>query len=100
MGIDPLEFRRMNSLKPGQTKSTNMVVHQWEFPEVCDALKPYYERAKKEAQEFNANSGKVKRGVGLGGHSFGIGDCGDNCAVAIEMRVTVCWNQTYAASIM
>jgi len=26
LGIDPLEFRRMNSLKPGQTKATGMLL--------------------------------------------------------------------------
>ena len=49
VGIDPLEFRRMNSLKPGQSKATGMVVKEWSFAEVCDAIKPAYERAKKEA---------------------------------------------------
>ena len=66
LGIDPLEFRRMNSLKPGQTKATGMVVHQWPFVELCDAIKPQYERAKKEAQAFNTKGGKLKRGVGIG----------------------------------
>ena len=32
MGIDPLEFRLQNSLKPGQTKSTGSKVEQWPFP--------------------------------------------------------------------
>ena len=36
MGIDPLEFRRMNSLKPGQPFHRR-IVEQWEFPEICDA---------------------------------------------------------------
>ena len=65
LGIDPLEFRRMNSLKPGQTKATGMVVQQWPFVELCDVIKPHYERAKKDAQAFNAKGGKLKRGVGI-----------------------------------
>jgi aldehyde oxidoreductase len=83
--IDPLEFRRMNSLKPGQTKSTGMVVSQWPFVELCDAIKPYYERATKDARSFNAKGGKLKHGVGIGVHSFSIGDAADVGKLAIEI---------------
>ncbi len=85
LGKDPLEFRRMNSLEPGQTKSTGMVVKEWSFVEVCDAIKPAYERAKKEAAAFNAKSGAIKRGVGIGAHSFGVGGAGDSAKLAIEI---------------
>ena len=85
LGIDPLEFRRMNSLKPGQSKSTGMVVKEWSFVEVCDAIQPAYERAKKEAQEFNAHGGKIKRGVGIAAHSFGIGGAADSAKLSIEI---------------
>ncbi len=84
-GIDPLEFRRMNSLKPGQSKATGMVVQEWPFVEVCNAIKPAYERAKKAAAEFNARGGKIKRGVGIAAHSFGIGGAGDSAKMAIEI---------------
>jgi aldehyde oxidoreductase len=85
MGIDPLEFRRNNSLKPGQTKATGMVVRQWPFVELCDAIKPHYERAKKEATEFNAKSDKIKHGVGIGVHAFGIGVAGDSARLSVEL---------------
>jgi aldehyde oxidoreductase len=85
MEIDPLEFRRMNSLKPGQTKSTGMAVKEWSFVEVCDAIKPAYEKAKKAAQEFNAKGGPIKRGVGIAAHSFGIGAAGDSAKLSIEL---------------
>ncbi|MEJ2726447.1 MAG: molybdopterin-dependent oxidoreductase, partial [Deltaproteobacteria bacterium] len=83
LGIDPLEFRRMNSLKPGQSKSTGRVVEQWPFPELCDAIRPHYERAKKEAAGFR--DGPVKRGVGIGTHAFGISKPGDSAKVVIEL---------------
>jgi aldehyde oxidoreductase len=87
LGIDPLEFRRMNSLKPGQSKSTGMVATEWSFVEVCDAIKPAYERAHKAAQEFNANSnGPLKHGVGIAAHSFGVGGAGDSAKLAIEVN--------------
>jgi aldehyde oxidoreductase len=83
--MDPLEFRRINSLKPGQSKATGMVVTQWPFPEMCDLIQPHYERAKKEADEFNkGQTGPLRRGVGLGAHSFGIAEAGDSSALAVE----------------
>jgi aldehyde oxidoreductase len=86
LGIDPLAFRRMNSLKPGQTKSTGMVAQEWSFVEVCDAIKPAYDKAHKAAQEFNAkNKGPVKRGVGIAAHSFGVGGAGDTAKMSIEI---------------
>jgi aldehyde oxidoreductase len=85
MEMDPLEFRRINSLKPGQSKATGMVVTQWPFPEICDLIQPHYERAKKEAEEFNkSQTGPIRRGVGLGAHSFGIAEAGDSSALAVE----------------
>jgi len=86
-GIDPLEFRKINSLKPGQSKATGMVVDQWPFPELCDMLKPYYDKAKKTADEFNKSSkGPIKHGVGLGAHSFGIADPANTATVYIEVN--------------
>jgi aldehyde oxidoreductase len=86
LAIDPLEFRRMNSLKPGQTKSTGMVAQEWSFVEVCDAIKPAYEKAHKAAQEFNAKGkGPVKRGVGIAAHSFGVGGAADSAKMSIEI---------------
>jgi aldehyde oxidoreductase len=82
MGIDPLEFRRINSLKPGQSVSTGMVVDQWPFAELCEVMRPHYDRAKKEAAAFK--DGPIKRGVGLACHSFGIAEPGDKAMVAVE----------------
>jgi aldehyde oxidoreductase len=89
LGIDPLEFRLMNTLHPGQTKATGMPVQQWEFPEICEAIKPAYERAKQEANEFNlinGDNGKIKRGVGIAAFSFGIGLAGDIAELSIEIN--------------
>jgi aldehyde oxidoreductase len=85
MGIDPLEFRRINLMHPGQTKSTGQIVQQWPFDELIDAVKPHYERAKKDAQAFNIQGGKIKRGVGIGCHSFGIGYCAEGAKMSIEI---------------
>ena len=47
MGIDPLEFRKMNSLKPGQTRSTGAVVEQMAFPRALRC----YQAALRAGQE-------------------------------------------------
>jgi aldehyde oxidoreductase len=83
MGLDPLEFRRRNSLLPGQSKSTGQVVEEWPFPELCDAIRPSYERSRKAAEAHR--NGPVKRGVGLGAGAFGIGSPGDTSLVAVEL---------------
>jgi aldehyde oxidoreductase len=83
IGMDPLEFRKINSLKPGESVSTGMVYDQWPFPELCDAAQPAYDRARKEAAAFR--DGPIKRGVGIGTHAFGIGGPGDRGRVAVEL---------------
>jgi aldehyde oxidoreductase len=85
VGTDPLEFRRINSLKPGQTKSTGAVAKQWSFQEVCDAIQPHYNRAQKDAAEFNKKGGPVKRGFGIAAFSFGIGQTGSRGALSVEI---------------
>lgn len=85
-GVDPLEFRRMNSLKPGQTKSTGMVVKEWPFDVVCEAIKPAYERAGQAARQFNAHSEIIKHGVGIAAHSFGIGGAADAAKMSVELN--------------
>jgi aldehyde oxidoreductase len=84
LGIDPLEFRKMNSMKVGQTASTGIAVEQWPFPELCDAIKPLYEKAKKAAAA--SKGGKIKHGVGIACHSFGIAESGDQAANAVEIN--------------
>ncbi|MBN1188860.1 MAG: molybdopterin-dependent oxidoreductase [Dehalococcoidales bacterium] len=83
LNMDPLEIRKINSLKVGEATSMGNVAEQWPFPELCDAVRPYYEKAKKEASAFK--QGNIRRGVGLACFSFGIAEFGDDAHVAIEM---------------
>ncbi len=85
IGMDPLEFRIKNSLKPGDSLSTGVVlIDDSTFPQVCEMIKPHFERAKKEAKKFK--TGKIRRGVGLGAHSFGIGMPSDNAIAVVELN--------------
>jgi aldehyde oxidoreductase len=83
LGIDPLEFRRRNALKPGETKATGHVVREWPFPGLCEAIRPRYEDARRQAEAARAEG--VHRGVGLGAAAFGIAMPGDKSIAAIEL---------------
>jgi aldehyde oxidoreductase len=82
--IDPLEFRLINSLRPGESISTGQVIEEWPYPGCLEALKPHYYNARKESAAFK--EGRYKRGVGIAGGSFGIGRGGaDRSNVAVEL---------------
>ncbi len=83
LGMDPLEFRVLNLLAPGQSKATGHVVEEWPVLGLCEAIKPHYERARRDAQAGNTDV--VRRGVGLGTGSFGIGAAGDTATVSVEL---------------
>lgn len=85
LGLDPLEFRQRNSLEPGLTKATGHMVDEWAFAQLCDAIKPHYERAKNDARKHD-QTGPVKRGIGLGAAAFGIAFPGDKSVAAAELE--------------
>ena len=85
LNMDKLEIRKLNSLEPGLTKATGHVVDQWFFAELCDAIKPAYDRAMAEAG-LHDNTGHLKRGVGLGAAAFGIAMPGDKSMSAVELE--------------
>jgi aldehyde oxidoreductase len=83
LGIDPLEFRVLNTLVPGQSKATGQVAEEWPLPGLFEAIRPHYERACRDAGA--ESTATVKRGVGLGTGSFGIGSSGDTATVSVEL---------------
>jgi aldehyde oxidoreductase len=85
-GLDPLEFRKKNLLKVGQTRSTGAPITQTNMAELMDDFKPHYDRAKKDAAAFNKKGGKIKRGVGIACMSFGIAEPGDRADNAVEIN--------------
>jgi aldehyde oxidoreductase len=86
LGMDPIEFRLINSLQPGQTTSTGQVVEEWPYPGCLETLRPFYEKARREASAFR--QGSIRRGVGIAGGAFGIGASGpaDRANVAVELN--------------
>ena len=83
LGMDAYEFRRINTLQKGETTSNGQEADDWAFNACLDRLGPEYEKAKKTAD--GQKTGAVKRGVGLAGSSFGIGEPGDVSHVAVEL---------------
>ncbi|MCF8108365.1 MAG: molybdopterin-dependent oxidoreductase, partial [Desulfohalobiaceae bacterium] len=83
LGMDPHDFRTLNGLQPGQTTSNGQEAEDWAFNACLQRIKPEYERAQKEARAFQSDS--RRRGVGLAGSSFGIGEPADISHVAVEL---------------
>lgn len=97
LNMDPLEFRLLNSLQIGQTSATGHLYEQWPFPELCEAIKPAYERAKKEAAAANRDNFFIKRGVGLGATAYGIARPPDKAMAFVELDPDDCVT-VYAAA--
>jgi len=70
--LDPLALRMKNGFVKGDTTICGQVLdHPIGFQECMEALKPFYDKALKEAKGKSTN--EIKRGVGLGGVWFGPG---------------------------
>jgi aldehyde oxidoreductase len=77
LGIDPLEFRILNALRPDQPTVTGQVLGQGFGIRACfDALRPHWTRARTEAEAFNAGvaEGYLRRGAGVAGMWYGCGN--------------------------
>jgi aldehyde oxidoreductase len=83
VGMDPLSFRQLNILKPGESTSSGHVMQEWALEGCLKKVKPIYEKALKGAAAFK--SGNLRRGVGLAASSFGIGEPRDKSDVAVEL---------------
>jgi len=72
LGMDPLEFRRINAMKPGsQTATDQTLTHSVGMLKTLDALQPAYAEGSSWKEE--AQPGRIKRGIGLGSMWYGIG---------------------------
>lgn len=83
VGMDPLAFRQLNIIKPGEDTSSGHVMEEWALDGCLKKVKPMYDKALKEAAAFKSDN--LKRGVGLAGSSFGIGEAMDKSEVAVEL---------------
>ncbi len=89
LAIDPLEFRHINALRPGDATATGQVLeHSAGLAACLDALRPQWQALRAKAEAFNVTTdGRTRRGVGVGCMWYGCG----NTALAnpSEMRVVL-----------
>ncbi len=75
-GLDPLEFRILNALRPDQPTVTGQVLGEGVGIRAClEALRPHRDRARRDAEAFNrAQAGPLRRGIGVAGMWYGCGN--------------------------
>jgi len=72
LGMDPLEFRRINAMKPGsQTATGQTLTDSVGMLKTLEALQPAYGEASSWKE--GSQPGRIKRGIGLGSMWYGIG---------------------------
>jgi CO/xanthine dehydrogenase Mo-binding subunit/aerobic-type carbon monoxide dehydrogenase small subunit (CoxS/CutS family) len=75
VGIDRLEFRLRNALVAGDSTATGQTLEQSVGMRAClEKLQPAWREQRDLAEAFNAQSDRVKRGVGIGCMWYGIGN--------------------------
>lgn len=76
LGIDRLEFRIANALRPDQPTVTGQVLGEGTGIRAClESLRPHWRRARDEAAAFNrAATGSLRRGAGVAGMWYGCGN--------------------------
>ena len=75
IGMDRLDFRRLNALKAGATTATGQLLsHSAGLGECLDALQPRWKRALRDCERFNSTQRTLRRGVGIGCMWYGIGN--------------------------
>jgi CO/xanthine dehydrogenase Mo-binding subunit/aerobic-type carbon monoxide dehydrogenase small subunit (CoxS/CutS family) len=85
-GIDPLEFRHINALRPGDATATGQVLGAGAALAPClDALRPAWTRLRAETAAFNAAGGTSRQGVGIACMWYGIGNTSLSNPSAMEI---------------
>jgi CO/xanthine dehydrogenase Mo-binding subunit len=76
LGIDPLEIRRINAMRPESVTATGQVLGESVgLLEALDAVEPHYREAMEEWKK-GPRRPYTARGVGLGAMWYGIGNTG------------------------
>ncbi len=89
VGLDPLEFRLLNALRPGDATATGQVLGQGAaLAECLEALRPRWRAMLEEAGRFNAGAPEPRRmGAGIACMWYGIGNTG--MSNPSEMEITL-----------
>ncbi len=87
LNIDPLEFRRINTLKKGsRTGTSQSLTESVGIDECLEAIRPYYDSAMKECRTAETLPFK-RRGVGVGAMWYGIGNTGVNNPSTAQIEI-------------
>jgi len=85
LGIDPLEMRRRNVMREGQTSITGAKLDVYVMEELIDNLKPRYEAALERSKKLSTP--EKPRGVGLAVGSYNVTTgVHDRCECDVELR--------------
>ncbi len=75
LGMDPLEFRHKNAIRPGQPTPAGQSLASCGLAECLERLRPHWRRARAEAEAFNVRAdGAARRGAGIGCMWYGCGN--------------------------
>jgi len=84
-GIDPFEFRWRNIARPGDTNLNSYPFKQYPMEEMMEKMRPFYERAVREAREKDTQ--ELRRGVGLAWGGFNVSEGPtDHATVFLELN--------------
>ncbi|MEN6300031.1 MAG: molybdopterin cofactor-binding domain-containing protein, partial [Anaerolineaceae bacterium] len=84
-GIDPFEFRWRNIARTGDTNINSYPFKQYPMEEIMTKMRPFYERAVKEAKE--KDTPELRRGVGLSWGGFNVSEGPtDKATVYLELN--------------
>jgi aldehyde oxidoreductase len=74
-GIDQLEFRLINALRPGQPTSTGQIIEtSAPLADCLEAMKPRWRALSHEVAAYNKSANGTRRGIGIGGMWYGCGN--------------------------
>jgi CO/xanthine dehydrogenase Mo-binding subunit len=76
LGLDPMEIRRINALRPGSTTGTGQeLAASVGMIKTLEAIEPYYWQAKAQ-WKTETIAEPLRRGIGIGSMWYGIGNTG------------------------
>ncbi|MDR0882273.1 MAG: molybdopterin-dependent oxidoreductase [Candidatus Adiutrix sp.] len=85
LGIDPLEIRYINALRPGDVNVNGQEPDSYQLVPMIEKLRPIYEAAKKKAAA--ESTATHKKGVGVAAGTYGCGlDGPDSGNAAVELN--------------